>query len=280
MVYEGMGADQLKAENVDRAIKGIALNSYTLRKLLMTGSTKAWQNSYYRESDKTFRIDTDIPRGAQFPQDHNLNEKLSVFQDKRGLETFILEEDIKADNVDHIQRALKRLADRIARSVDATIYTALTTDNGRTLAASATWDNATRASRIPHEDLFRARALLADSNNNSYKADSALFSEGDWPYIVSNDTIMDSFDASGPNVMQNGNMGRIAGLEATVSVSVDADEACVMQSKVAGTWFALEGMKTFRKEDPGIGVLVRAWEYGAVAITDPSAICIITNTRA
>src|SRR3990167_5453570 len=112
MVFEGMGADQLKAENVDRAIKGIALNSYTLRQVLMQGKTAAWQNSYYRESDKTFRVVTDIPRGAQFPQDHNLHEKLSVYQDKRGLETFIYEEDIKADNIDHIQRSLKRLADR------------------------------------------------------------------------------------------------------------------------------------------------------------------------
>ena len=149
--------------------------------------------------------------------------------------------------------------------------------NIQTVATSAAWDNSTRANRIPHEDIAEAASKLTEQN---YQADFIAMSPKDFLYVISNDYVMDSFDASGPDIMKNGKMGRLLGLDVVTSNSVTADYALVGQKKICGTYRVADPLKTFTEVVPGIKHVIRTWEIGTAFVTDPKALCLVTNTQA
>jgi len=69
------------------------------------------------------------------------------------------------------------------------------------------------------------------------------------------------------------------GLNILVSNSVSADEALVLEGRVAATYREAEAMKTLVKKEEGIKYTLRAWEIGVPFVTDPSAIVKIDNTN-
>lgn len=282
MAYVGVQEDELQAINFDRAVKGIAIRKYKLKQVLMTPTSNSWQEVYYRETTKNLAALSTIPRLAQFPNDDVLWEKNTAYMSKHGLEAEISWEDAISNNIDVIQRVLLRIGSAVAQSVDTLIYDTLkgaTGINSIAIAAGETWDNATRSARIPHEHIARAMALISDGDNTNYMPDTLLVNPGDWAYLLTNDFVLDSFDASAPNVMKNGMVGTLMGLNVIVTPAVSADEAIVLQSKVAGTWRSLQPLTTATKREEGIKYIIRAWEIGVPFVTDPEAICRLTNTR-
>jgi hypothetical protein len=91
---------------------------------------------------------------------------------------------------------------------------------------------------------------------------------------------MSSFDSSSPQLMERGIMGMLLGLTAVVNPVVTADYSCVADSKRAVTWAEVAGLTTNVEVNPGKNYIYSAWEYGAPALTDPKAVCLITNTQA
>lgn len=281
MVVEEVGQDTLRAENIDRLVKGFALQKFVMKQLVMTPKSTSWQESYYRETAVELSAVSNIPRMARFPAGFHTWEKFSSYMKKAGLETEISWEDGISDNIDVIARSLLRVSRAVVKSVDDTIWNAISENqsatNIQTLATSAAWDNPTRANRIPHEDIAEAASKIAEQN---YQADFILLSPKDFLFVVTNDYVMDSFDASGPALMQNGKLGRLLGLDVVVSNSVTADYALVGQKKICGTYRIAEALKTHTEIEPGIKWVIRAWEIGTAFVTDPKALCLLTNTQA
>ena len=68
-----VGEGTLRAEVVDKAIKGFAKASYKFKQALSVSTTNAWKNYFYREASAALTSPTGnaikgIPRGANFPQ--------------------------------------------------------------------------------------------------------------------------------------------------------------------------------------------------------------------
>lgn len=282
MVYYETGAELLRNLNIDSVIKGISDRTNLLKQVLTPVSTGGWQNRYFKESVNTLNATRGLPRGASFPVSELLHEEQNVWMEKYGHEVKILLEDVISSNINQVERHLLGLASDINRVTDNRIYSVLSAAGNfeHTTGAVATWDNATRSSRVCHEDFAVAIGKIEASNRASFKADTALVSPGDFSYVYTNDYFMDSFDATAPKIMQNGRFNKALGLNFLVSQAVTADEAMVAVSKVCGNWFALQGLKSVKTEDPGVSFTIRAWEFGVPAVVQPYALAKITNTRA
>ena len=71
----------------------------------------------------------------------------------------------------------------------------------------------------------------------------------------------------------------LAGLKIKVSPVVTADKALVVMAKRCGTWKEAQPLTVDVIKDPQKKYTIRASEIGLTELTDPEAVCLITNTR-
>lgn len=281
MAYSEIGMEALRAENINKIVKGFAEPKFVLKQVCMTPKSSSWQESYYRESDLELTAATQIARMAAFPQESPLWEKKSVYMQKAGLEVEISHEDVITDNLPVITRAQKRIARAVVKAIDSLIWDTLSEKRSvvdiQTVAVPTNneWDSLTRANRNPQDDIGDAIQLLAEKN---YEADTLILNPKDHINLVTNDNVMDSFVPALNQALLNGRVGKLLGLNVLVSNAVTADYAMVLESKTCATYFTAEGLRTIVKYEEGIKHIVRAWEIGSIGVTDPKAICLITNT--
>lgn len=137
---------------------------------------------------------------------------------------------------------------------------------------------------IPHEDIAEAVSIIMGATNNSflqaYTPDTLFLSPKDYTFVRTNDYVMSSFDSSSPQLMENGDMGRLLGLEVIVNPIVTADYAAVADARKAVIWAEVAGLTTDVQNTPGKYYTFSAWEYGNAALVNPKAVCLITNTQA
>lgn len=274
MTWDQTGEDALRAENVDAAIKGLVEKKWVFKNLVSTPASSSWLETYYVESSANLTAVSGISRGASFPIAAPIWQKNTAYMKKVGLATEILHEDIITNNIDVISRSLAKVADAVVASVDSTINTGLLAAAGNTVSANAAWDNATRANRLPHEDIAKAIDACVQDH---YLPDAVVMHPSQYAYFVSNDYVLDSFDASGPNVMQSGNVGRIMGLDVVVSENATDNTVMVLKRQTCGTYRIAEALRTITEDFPGIKKIIKAWEIGTFFVTDPNSICTITS---
>src|SRR3990167_1189636 len=277
MVYESTGAEALRKENVDAVIKGIALGKTVLSQIMTIERSSSWMESYYRESSVDLVGVTNIPRLADFPESSPIFEKQSAWMSKAGLQSTVAWEDAISNNIPVIARTQFRIGHNIAQMRDAAIWSAIRSavNNSVAITAGLEWDTATRADRHPQDAILAAAEAIEQDN---YTADTLVVNPYEKRYLLGNDDIMDAFSPS-DNVMKNGLIGRIEGLNILVSTVVPQDSALVVASRAIGTYRILEDMKTVVKVEEGIKHTIRGWEIGVAFCTDPNAGCIITNTK-
>lgn len=279
MAYSEIGEAALRAESIERTVKKFADPMYKLKQLVMTPKSSAWQESYYQESKTVLPAGSGIARMAAFPNASPTWEKASAYMRKFGLETEVSIEDVLMNNIDVIGRAQWKIAQAITSSVDTYLWKTLSQDMTpttiNTFAAQATWDHATRTDRHPQDDIGKGIEYLAADN---YTADTLLVNNYDYRLLVTNDDILDAFSPT-TNVMANGNMGTILGLNTIVANVVSSDNAMILQSKICGTYRIAKPLTIVKEVVEGIKHTIRAYEIGTAFITDPEAICLITNTN-
>lgn len=272
--WDTTGEDALRAENVDKVIKGITERNFLMKQLVMTPKSTSWLETYYTESATPLTAKSGIPRGAKFPVANMSWTKNTAYMKKHGLAADVLHEDIITNNIDVILRTQLGIAKSVNIAVDQLIYDALVAGAGNTKAASATWSNSTRSSRIPHEDMLLAKMLgYADY----YNYDFAVMHPTTFGYFASNDYVLDSFDAAGPRVLKTGMLERFEGLDILVTPIATAATVLMGQSKVCGTYRLAEALRTVTERIEGEKVTIKAWEIGACFVTDPDALCTITG---
>ncbi len=285
------GQADLRAENVERIVKGFALMNYRMKQLVMVQPSNSWKESYYQETaaDLTGGLGSavkGVPRLANFPYGEVSWTKKSSYLVKHGMEGVISYEDEKTNAVDVIARTLLRIARAVVKSVDAEIYNALSENDTpstiKTLALTAgyEWDSATIANRDPIQDLLNARATI---DNDNYDIDTDGFlavNSTDFANLLGNSNVRNAGQFWTDDVTRNGKVGRIIGLNVIKTNVVTADKAMVGISKICGTWKEAVPLTVVTIDDPGVKKTIRAWEIGVTQLTNPEAICLITNTRA
>lgn len=280
------GQADLRAEVVERIVKGFALQEFVMKQVCMISTAGGWQESYYRETatELTGGLGSavkGIPRLANFPYGEPSWTKVSAYIEKYGMEGIVSFEDEKANNIDVIARTLLRIARAVANAVDSQIYAALSTAAGNTSALTAgyEWDSATVANRDPMGDFATAQKLIAEDNFNAYTNAFLLLNPKDFSNCVKNDKFERSL--TGSTAVRNGAVGSLKnGLKVLVSPVITADEAMIVIGGECVTWKQATPLSVVTINDPGVKKTIRAYELGVAQVTTPNACCKMTNTAA
>lgn len=264
-------------------IKSIQLAKQVMKELVTVQTTNAGTDRFWRESVTELVHDSNIPRDAEFASDQVILDDLDIVGQKHGIESRVAWEDTIQPGPNLVERTTIRTGNRVARSVNTRIWNVLSEDQSAseigTLATAATWNNATRANRIPHEDIAEAVSTVMDSELQEYVPDVVFFSPLDYAFVRTNDYVMSSFDSSGPALMEKGVMGSLLGLSAVVSPVITADYSLISETKKAVTWAELAPLTTDVERKTGKYYLFTAFEFGQAARTAPAATTLITNTQ-
>lgn len=282
---DSVGMADLRAENVSRIVTGFALQEYRLKQITMIQSSNSWKETFFQETAADLTGGTGsnvkgIPRLANFPYGEVTWTEQSARNEKYGMDGYISWEDVATNSIDVIARTLLRIARAVTRAVDLEIYSQFTTNNGNTVATGAAWDSAIIADRDPIQDILNGIKLIQIDNYDPLAGNGfLLLSPTDSANLLGNANVRNAGQFYTDDVTRNGKIGRLLGLSVVVSNSVDADEAAIVIAKEAATWKTAHPLTVHTIEDPGINWKIRAWEVGVTQVTNPDAICIITNTQ-
>lgn len=284
-----VGQADLRAEHIERMVKGFALQNYTMKELVMINNSNSWKESYFQETAADLTANgtrnvKGVPRLAKFPHAEVSWTKQSAYNEKYGIEGTISYEDWLTNEIDVVARTLLRIARAVTKSVDAEIYSVLSeggspsTINTVTIAAGDEWDSATVANRDPFGDILNAIKEIQIDNYDPYANETFLVvSPTDFANMMNNEKLQRMFKEE---IGKNGRVGKVAGLSVKVSNSVSADEALVAVGKICGTWKSAVPLTVATIEDKGVSWTIRAFEIGVTQLTNPEAVCLITNTQA
>ena len=292
MAAVASGSNDLRAETIDGIVKGFALQEYVMKQLVMVNSSNAWKESYYQETAadltaQATRSVRGIPRLAAFPFGEVTFQKKSSYQEKYGMEGTISYEDILTNEVDVIARTLLRIARAVVKAVDTQIWNVLTESqtvvdiNTVAVAAGSEWDSSTLANRDPIQNILNAIKEIQEDNYNPLAGNGYLvLNPKDFANLLGNANVRNAGQFYTDGVTKNGTVGRILGLTVLVSNTVTADYSAVIIAKECGTWKQVVGLTTETIDSPGVSKTVRAWEIGVCQLTNPKAVCLISNTAA
>lgn len=289
---QSTGTANLRAEFIDGAVKGFADRMYKFKQALTIDSTSAWKNTFFRENPEVLSsaggLSIKVPRGGQPAQGSVEWEKVSAYIEKFFYEDVIMWEDILTDEISVQSRTLFRVAEKITKDVDDTIWGVLSENASATADFTASAVQAVTIGATKHwsgssaaiiDDIHNALALIASSN---YDTSSAMM------YVNPRDrrSIMRwlsdkgaQFPAVGNAIASNGFVGKIAGVSMIVSNSVTASHAIILVPRICATWKTAVAFRTQTIEDPFVSIKVRAVEEGVTQLTDPNAVVVISNTR-
>lgn len=283
-----VGEADLRAENVERIVKGFALQEYKMKQVVMVQPSTSWKESYYQEGSTELTGGTGsaikgIPRGANFPYGEPNWTKTDSWLEKYGMEGVIHYEDVLTGALDVIGRTLLRIARAVTNSVDSEIYSQLLANKGNTVTIDGgyEWDSDTIANRDPIQDILNAIKEIYIDNYDALQDGYLLVNPVEYANLLGNSNVRNAGQFYTDDVTRNGRVGKICGLTMIVSNVVDTDTGTlVVKGKECGTWKAAVPLTVVTIYDPGVKWTVRAWEIGVTQVTNPNAICLITNTVA
>lgn len=278
------GNIELVQTNFNKDVHNISLTKNIMKQLVTVQRSTSGIERFYIESVRDMTGNSQIPRDAEFFSDHVELYDLDVRPVKYGLESRVSWEDTIVTGPNLPERTTIRVSNRVARLINTALWNAMTQNQSATtinsLAVAATWNNATRANRIPHEDIAEAVSVCTTNPLQEYMPDTLFLNPLQYAFVRTNDYVMSSFDSSSPQLMEKGVMGQLLGLAVVVNPVVTTDYAAVADAKRALTWAEVAGLTTNVEMRPGKYWAYSAFEFGAPALTDPKAVCLITDTEA
>jgi hypothetical protein len=291
MAFEEVAQSTIRGTYYDKVVKGFADRAYKFKQAVTISTTGAWTNYFYRGSTgvlagQTGNSQKGLPRGADFPQASISWERVSSVIEKYGLEENIPWEDIISDEIDVETRTLMKIAEGVAKAVDDSIWDTLTENRTTTLgqissmaitgATGKYWDVASAAII---DDLLQAQQKIAE--NNYPTTDLMLFVSPKDKRSIMNYLAEKGaqFPMIATGVVDNGVIGKLAGMTIIESNSVTASYALVVVPKRCATWKELVPLSTDSKEDKFKSKTYRAVELGVTQLTDPKCCVLIKGTQ-
>ena len=278
----------------EKDIKGFAKKRYVCRDLVMIQSTNAWTNTYYQKTATSLTGGAGsaiegIPRGADFPFVERGTTLSSARILQYGGEGVIYWQDILTSNLRIQAETISDVTDAVVYSVDNKIYNCLTENdtpnliNTVAIAAGSEWDSATLQNRDPVQDFLNAIKEITIDRYPILTSGMGwiVMNETDYANIMGNSKVINhpTFKLA-EGIIRNGVLAHLVGLGIKVSPVVTADKCLVVMAKKCGTWKIAQALTVDVMIDPQKKYTIRASEIGVAQLTDPEAVCLITNTRA
>ena len=281
----------------EKDIKGFAPKRYVMKTLVTIDTSNAWNNSFYQKTATSLTAGTNsaiqgIARGADFPSVSRGTTLKNAIIEQYGAEQTIYWQDILTSNIAVQQEAILDVTDGVVNSVDTEVYANVTqndasgapatTINTLAIAAGSEWDSLTLANRDPVQNILDAvREITIDrypilTSGMGY----LVVNETDYANLMGNTKVINhpTFELA-KGIIRNGQLARLCGLTISVSPVVTVDKALVLQAKKCATWKQVAALTVDVITDPQKKVTIRASEIGVTQLTNPEAVCLITNTR-
>jgi len=277
----------------EKDIKGFASKRYVMKELVTIMTTGSWTNSYYQKTATSLTAGTGssikgIGRGADFPAVHRGTTLVNGVIEQYGAEGVIYWQDILTSNLRIETETISDVTDAIVNDIDGEIYDTLTendtpaTINTLAIGAGFEWDSVTIANRDPLQNLLDAvREITIDrypilTSGMGY----LVVNETDYANLMGNSKVVNHPTFKLANgIIKNGNLAMLGGLKIKVSPVVTADKALVVMAKKCGNWKEAMPLTVDIIKDPQKKYTIRAGAIGLTELTDPEAVCLITNTR-
>ena len=281
-----------RAQDWAKDIKGFAPKRYVMKNLVMNVSGNSWTESFYQKTATSLTGGTGsavkgIPRGADFPfMERGVTLKNAVIL-QHGGEGVIYWQDILTSNVRVEAETISDITDAVVYSIDTEIYNTLTENNTpatiNTVAITTgyEWDSATVANRDPIQNILDAIAQISIDRYPILTSGQGylVINEQDYANLMGNSKILNNPTFKMADVVANGVVAQICGLKIAVSPVVTTDKALIVMAKKCGTWKQTQPLTVDIIKDPQKKYTIRASEIGVCQLTDPEAVCLITNTR-
>lgn len=277
----------IRGLDIDKLVKGYALEEFVFKNDVNVSSMSGDSVRWYQETatDLTATspsVVANISPLSNFPTLEASWTRNTSYVKKFAAEGFLSMEDIKGSDIDVLARTLLRLTRAVAKQVDLAIYNVATENdtpsNINTVASTAAWDAASGQDII--EDIMDAEYQIRLYNYDASEAVLYL-SPKDYKSMVT--WLISSKGSSIPGFssdkIESGSVMKILGHPVKISSAVTADKALMMIPKQAVTYKQFQDITSRVIEEAGIGSKVRVWELGIPILTDPRAVCLITNTQ-
>lgn len=287
-----VGGQLLRAETVDRLIKDLVARVIVMKQVVMVNTSSSWKETYWRETSSVLAaqgvsVIRSVPRLSAFPElTPNWTRQTSYLEKYGGTHT-IPWEDIITDEIDVMARALAKISEAIAVTVDTQIWNVLTENqsvvniNTVAVASGNEWDSATVANRAPHQNILNALQKFSEQNINPYAGTGYLvLSPKDFANVMGNSALVSHPSWKGStDILANGKVGELFGLKILVTNVVTADYAGIFLDG-CGTWKEAIPLTTVIEEKPGISKTITGYQIGVCQLTTPKKVCLISNTQA
>ncbi len=282
-----------RAQVWEKDIKGFAPKRYVMKQLFTDLKTAAWTNSFYQKTATSLTAGTGsaikgIGRGADFPAVFRGTTLVNKIIEQYGAEGVIYWQDILTSNIAVQNETILDVTDGVVNSVDGELYNTLTVNdtavgtNTLAIAAGYEWDSDTVQNRDPVQDLLNAvREVTIDRYPILTSGQGFLvINETDYANIMGNSKVVNhpTFKLA-QGIIKNGNLAMLVGLRILVTPVVTADKAVVVMARKCGTLKVAQALTVDVIKDPQKKYTIRASEIIVSALTDPEAVCLITNTR-
>ncbi len=287
-----VGQADIRGENISRVIRVFEKKKFKLKPLLLGVKSDKWTETYYKEDPTILtaagtRNIKEIGRLSQFPTLNASWTKVSAEHFKYGGEGEISMEDVLTNAINVQARTLEKIAEAIIASVDTAIYAALTAEasTSGTVAAVNNWDDSTATNQNPINDLLRGEQAMMENNIDVIAGGGGtlLLNPHDYASLMQNSKVINNPSFKTADVVSNGRVGQIVGLNIVVTTSVVDDEAMIIIDQETATWQSVVGLTTVvinnTTDTAGIKTLIRSWEIGQIQITNPKKIYTITDTE-
>ena len=274
-------------------IKGFVKKRYVMRQLVMTEKTDAWNNSFYQKTATSltggeFHGIEGIPPGANFPAVVRGTTLKSARILQHGGEGVIYWQAMLTSNLRIQAETISDISDAVVYSVDNKIYNMLSESNTPTtintvpITAGSEWDSDTVQNRDPVFDLAKC---IEEIRTDRYPILSSglgfvALNEATYTYLITNDKVLNHptwKQAAG--IIKNGLLAGLLGLNIYVTPVVTNDKVLVGMAKKCGSWKISQPITVDVIIDPQKKYTIRASEIGVAQLTDPEAICLLTNVR-
>lgn len=275
-------------------IEGFAPKRYVMRTLVDVTTGSAWNNSFYQKTATSLTGGAGntvgaIPRGADFPfVERGVTLKNAIIT-QHGAEGRIYWQDILTSNIAIEKETTSDVTDAIVFNIDTKIYNGLSendtpsTINTVAIAAGYEWDSATIANRDPIQNLLDAIATILTDRYPIISSGQgfAAMNESTYALLMGNSKVLNhpTFKLA-DGIITNGRLAQLVGLNIHVTPVVTNDKVLVGMAGKCATWVVTQPLRVDVIEEPQKYYTIRASEIGVLQLTNPEALCLITNVRA
>ena len=288
----------IRGLDINKLAKGFEDEALVLKKFVNVSKTKAREIRWYQKTagfldstDTTAITDSQIanvafkakPVVVEQSWTRNTSYVRKYFVESPWLSV----EDIRDTDIDILATNVRDLVKAVANQVEKRIYNIITDNvsgtpfDGSTVTSNAAtgtgWDGA--ADGDPIKDLMLCKETIRIQR---YNPEGAILYIHPTEHSHLLEYLISVKGSSIPNFasikVETGVVMEILGLKVVVSANARTDYAVVFVPKVACTWKQFTGITTAVIDDPGIGKKIRVWEEGEAFLTDPHAVCGITDT--